>query len=144
MAGQKPGSCCHIEIPTASRENAKKFYGRVFGWTFQDVPEMSYTLFSTGDGEVGGGFWNPPPEIPRLITNYLTVEDVDAKVAQVQEHGGKLLKPKMVVGNFGCFALVADPDGNVLGLWQRIRASRPPAKKAAAKRSAGKTGKKRR
>lgn len=132
MAGQKPGSWCHVEIPTVSRENAKKFYGRVFGWTFQDSPEMNYTIFSTGEGEIGGGFWNPPPDVPRVITNYITVDDIDAKIAQVQEHGGKVAKAKMSVGNFGSFALIADPDGNIFGLWQTVKRPAPSKKPAKA------------
>ena len=41
MAGMKHGAWCHIEIPTAKREESKKFYGGVFGWTFNHIPEMN-------------------------------------------------------------------------------------------------------
>ena len=139
MAGNKQGAWCHIEIPTAQVEVAKKFYGTVFGWKFRDMPEMSYTLFDTGKGNVGGGLWNPPAGVPRSITNYIFVDSVDAMVARVQEHGGKLVNPKMQVPGAGWFALVADPDGNVIGLWQNAvaeakRKRKPVVKKAGKKR----------
>ena len=133
MAGRKQGSWCHIEIPCASPQGAKKFYGKVFGWNFQDAPALDYVLFSTGDGEIGGGLWNPPPGIPRVITNYISVEHVDTMVARVQEHGGKLVRPRMEVPGHGWFALVADPDGNIVGLWQD--APQPPISTKAVPKS---------
>lgn len=36
--GMKHGAWCHIEIPTASPEAAKRFYGGLLGWTFTDSP----------------------------------------------------------------------------------------------------------
>ena len=141
MAGQKQGSWCHIEITSASPQGAKKFYGHVFGWKFQDAPALDYVLFSTGEGEVGGGIWNPPPGIPRMITNYISVDHVDTMVARVQEHGGKLVRPRMEVPGHGWFALVADPDGNIMGLWQnapvvgaREKRRRKPVVKAKLKK----------
>lgn len=141
MAGGRKGSWCHIEIPVASPKNAKKFYGELFGWTFRDVPELNYVIFTAGDGAIGGGLWNPPPGIPRLITNYVSVDDVGAMVARVQQYGGKLVNPRTEVPGHGWFALVADPDGNVLGLWQNAakpaaasRKKRTPKKKHAGRK----------
>ena len=37
----------HVEIPTTDFKKAKKFYGNLFDWTFQEVPEMKYLLFRT-------------------------------------------------------------------------------------------------
>ena len=45
----------HIEISAHDRAAAKKFYGDVFGWQFQDFDEMNYTTFNPGEG-VGGSF----------------------------------------------------------------------------------------
>ncbi len=138
MAGDKKGSWCHIEIPVASPKNAKKFYGELFGWTFRDVPELNYVMFSAGDGSIGGGLWNPPAGIPRLVTNYISVEDVGAMVARVQARGGKLVNPRTEVPGHGWFALVADPDGNVIGLWQNAPkpAAASPKKRVAKKKAA--------
>jgi predicted enzyme related to lactoylglutathione lyase len=29
----------HIEIPTTDFKAAKKFYGKLFGWKFEEVPD---------------------------------------------------------------------------------------------------------
>jgi predicted enzyme related to lactoylglutathione lyase len=137
------GSWCHIEIPSASVESAKRFYGGMFGWTFTDVPEMKYTLYSSGNGELGGGFFNPPEGTPRTITNYITVADLEEAVQKVPALGGRVQTERMEVPGMGWFRIVSDPDGNNIGLWQpaqaapaaaKSRKSAPKAKKSAARK----------
>ena len=132
MAGMIHGAWCHIEIPSASVDSAKKFYGGLFGWTFTDVPEMKYTLYTSGEGEVGGGFFNPPEGMPRVITNYITVSDLEASAAKVPGLGGKVVTERMEVPGMGWFRIVADPEGNNIGLWQTARPTPPPAAKKSA------------
>ncbi len=147
MAGMKPGAWCHIEVPAASLESAKRFYGGVFGWTFTDVPEMKYTLYSAGEGEIGGGLFNPPPNFPRQITNYVNVADLDASAAKVQELGGRVLGDRTEVPGHGWFRMITDPEGNVLALWQGLHQAPAPApakKKAPARRKPAGRAKKRR
>lgn len=62
------GSFVHIDPPATDLARAKRFYGQVFGWKFQDMPDMNYTLFEAPMGP-GGGFRTPmkrrsrrPPE----------------------------------------------------------------------------------
>ena len=46
------GRLVHFEIHVSDMERAKKFYGEVFGWTFQDWTEyagMPYFGAVTGD-----------------------------------------------------------------------------------------------
>ncbi len=149
MAGMKHGAWCHIEIPSASVDAAKRFYGGMFGWTFTDVPELKYTLYSSGDGEVGGGFFNPPAGVPRMITNYITVSDLEASTKKVAELGGKVCTDRMEVPGMGWFRIVNDPEGNSMGLWQPAQPKPSPAaskpKKASAKaKKPAKKAKKRR
>jgi len=47
----------HVEFSANDREAAGKFFSDVFGWEIQQMPEMNYAMYSTGDG-VGGGL-NP-------------------------------------------------------------------------------------
>jgi predicted enzyme related to lactoylglutathione lyase len=143
MPGMTHGSWCHIEIPSASVESAKRFYGGLFGWTFTDVPEMKYTLYSSGNGELGGGFFNPPEGTPRAITNYITVADLEEAVVKVPALGGRVQTERMEVPGMGWFRIVSDPDGNNIGLWQAAKAamprkSAPKAKKSAARKPARK------
>ena len=38
----------HFEIPFDDGDRARKFYGDVFGWKLMPMPEMSYTIVTTG------------------------------------------------------------------------------------------------
>jgi predicted enzyme related to lactoylglutathione lyase len=136
MAGMQHGTWSHIEIPTASVENAKKFYGGLLGWTFNDMTGMDYTVYKTGDGEVGGGLWNPPAGVPRMVTNYVTVLSLETSSAKLQELGGRVMSDKREVPGHGWFMVVSDPDGNAFALWQSMKPLPPPApaKKAPARR----------
>ena len=140
MAGMTHGAWCHIEIPTANKEASKQFYGSLLGWKFTEVPEMKYTIYSTGEGEVGGGLFNPPEGTPRMITNYVTVVDLEAAAKKVPELGGKVCTERMEVPGMGWFRIVNDPEGNSIGLWQPAlpAASAKPKKAAASKAKASK------
>ena len=142
MPGMTHGAWCHIEIPAANKEASKQFYGGLLGWTFTEVPEMNYTLYSTGDGELGGGFFNPPEGTPRTITNYVTVSDLEAAAKRVPDLGGKICTDRMEVPGMGWFRIVNDPDGNSIGLWQPAQPAAPSRPKKSAAPKAKKTSKK--
>ena len=49
---------------------------------------------------------------------YMQVDDIDRYLARAQELGGTpLVPPTDLPGDFGRFAIFADPDGNPVGLW---------------------------
>jgi predicted enzyme related to lactoylglutathione lyase len=50
----------HIEFSTKDRKESGKFYNELFGWNVQQMPEMDYAMFESGEG-VGGGL-NPVTE----------------------------------------------------------------------------------
>jgi predicted enzyme related to lactoylglutathione lyase len=56
--------------------------------------------------------------IPPHWNVYVTVEDVDASAGKAREAGGKVLAPPFDVFDAGRMAVVADPAGAVLCLWQ--------------------------
>lgn len=148
MAGMVHGAWCHIEIPTANADGAQKFYGGVFGWKFQPIPEMKYVLYNSGEGEIGGGLFDPPAGTPRHITNYINVKSLEESAKKVAEFGGRVITDTMDVPGHGSFRMVSDPDGNVFALWQSLPQAAPaekkaaPAKKAAAAKKPAKKGKK--
>jgi predicted enzyme related to lactoylglutathione lyase len=56
--------------------------------------------------------------IPPHWNSYVTVDDVDALAARVGELGGQLLAPPFDVLDVGRMAVLADPTGAVLCIWQ--------------------------
>jgi predicted enzyme related to lactoylglutathione lyase len=120
--GQQPapatGAISHVEITGDDVARLQTFYGNCFGWTFQYIPEMDYTLFQSGQGGIGGGLMKRKPEMLRQHVNFLNVLDLDASLGKVMAEGGKVLKGRTEVPGAGVFAIIADPDGNGFGLWQ--------------------------
>lgn len=117
---EKPanGALCHAEIPVEDAGRAKTFYSEVFGWTFQEIPEMEYTIFQSGKGGIGGGFAKRGEQTPQYPVNYVQCDDIDATLKRIADHGGKVVTPKMEVGAAGWLAHAHDTEGNLLGLWQ--------------------------
>lgn len=115
----KPGSIVHIELPCKDPERAKKFYGELFGWKFQDIPEMNYTLFEAANPP-GGGLFVPEQFNPGGALNYILVEDVDAKAKEIEAAGGQILVPPSEIPNQGQFAVFKDPEGTTMALFQSL------------------------
>jgi hypothetical protein len=110
----------HVEIPTRNIKRAKAFYGKVFGWTFNDYGK-DYSLFQVPGGGVGGGFTKVKKVPARpAVQAYIEVKDVDGTLKQIRSARGKVLRPKTEVPNMGWFASFADNQGVVLFLWQAM------------------------
>ncbi len=114
----------HFEIPANQPAELTKFYGDLFGWTFQkaDLPGPEYWMCDTGSSEPGingAVMQRQHPQQPCL--NYVDVDDIDAKLAAVTRLGGTIALPKMAVGGVGSVAAFVDPQGNMCGLWERAR-----------------------
>ena len=126
---QKPGSIVHVEIPTNNPARTKKFYGEVFGWTFQDLPEVKYTLFSAPSGPAGG-LREPLSTAENRPLNYILVNSVEDATKKIRKAGGKILRGKDEVMGQGWWALFEDPTGTVNAVWE----NNPRALKEAAER----------
>jgi predicted enzyme related to lactoylglutathione lyase len=121
------GRVVHFEIPFDDGDRARAFYQNAFGWNVVHVPEMSYTMVSTGPtseqgpplepGYIGGGMM-PRSELAQGPVLTVDVDDIDAALAKVEELGGKTVRPRQEVGKMGFTAYFTDPEGNVMGLWQ--------------------------
>lgn len=115
----------HIEIPTTNFKRAKKFFGTVFGWEFQDFPEMSYVTFRAGNQPNGGFYLLKKMPKKGQVNVYIEVEDIEAKLKEIKKARGKVLVKKTEISGMGWFAQFATPDGCYLSLWQA--APRPDA-----------------
>ncbi len=117
---EKPvdGALCHAEIPVDDLERAKTFYAEAFGWTYQTMEPMNYTIFNSGQGGIGGGMMKRSERSPPHTVNYMQCDDLDATIERVTNSGGTIVVPKMEVGEAGWMAHATDTEGNLIGLWQ--------------------------
>ena len=121
------------ELMTSDAPAALAFYKHVVGWGAQDagMPDAAYTLMMVGEAQVAG-VMQTPAELqaigaPSAWSGYLAVDDVDAMAARVLSAGGKVLRPaEDIPGDYGRFAVVADPQNASFMLFKPSR-SEPPA-----------------
>lgn len=103
----------YIELPVTSVTDAKRFYGEVFGWTFEDFGP-SYASFS--DGRTNGGF-REEAEIRHggpLLVLYAT--DLEVVLARVEAAGCAIVRPIYDFPGGRRFHFT-DPAGNELAVW---------------------------
>ena len=108
------------ELMTSDIDGAKGFYGKLFGWSMQDIPscEMSYTMAKAADTEVAGIMGIPEDfsSMPPSWGSYVTVDDVDAQAKLVEKLGGKIVLAPQDIPDVGRFTVISDPQGAILSL----------------------------
>lgn len=107
---------------TKDVDAAIAFYGDVAGWKTERFGDSHYTMWVGGQGPMGG-VMKLPDEVekmgipPHWIGN-VQVADVDATVARARELGGKVHKEPEEIPTVGRFAIVADPQGAAVSVFQ--------------------------
>jgi hypothetical protein len=123
---QQPKSCgqniVHIEIPAQSRDTSAKFFQKLFGWDFNHMDEMQYSMAETGT-DIGVGY----PDFSDMykagdIIIYVASHDLAADAKKITNLGGQVMGEPMEVPGMGAFLIFADPNGNRLALWKSAQA----------------------
>jgi predicted enzyme related to lactoylglutathione lyase len=111
----------HVELHTSDIDKAKKFYGQLFAWKFEDVamgPSGQYTMIKPGEGTGGGMLKHPMPGEPSMWLAYVVVEDVAAATEKAKKLGAKVVRDVTEVPGAGWLSIITDPTGATLGLWK--------------------------
>lgn len=122
----KVGEFVWNELATANVQGAKDFYSKVFGWEFTDkkVDDMTYTMIRKGNKEFGG-IWAIPAELQNQIPShwigYILVENVERSLEMARQNGATVVKPVQRAGEMGLFAIIKDPTGAHVALWQSLK-----------------------
>jgi predicted enzyme related to lactoylglutathione lyase len=123
--GAKPPalhSICHVEIPTTDFTKSKAFYEALFGWKVEIDTVMNYASFETGTPP-GGGFmkWDKISQEKETTNVYVLVASIEESCQKAQTLGGIVACAKTPVGDMGWFAMVVDPCGAGIGLWEEAK-----------------------
>jgi len=122
----KIGEFCWNELATTNLPAAKDFYGKVFGWKFSDheMGDTTYTMIKTNDQDFGG-IWSIPKDqqkhIPPHWMAYILVANLEESVAKAQKNGATVVKPATNAGDMGRLAVITDPAGAHIALWQPLK-----------------------
>jgi predicted enzyme related to lactoylglutathione lyase len=114
-----PHPIVHAEIRSADPDATREFFGGLFGWSYPQPGALpGYTFVDTGVPDALYTAISPLQGGTDLVTFFVGVEDMGAAVARVTELGGRVVQdPQQVPGV--TFALIADPQGHVVGLAQQ-------------------------
>ncbi|MGD8897077.1 MAG: VOC family protein [Acidobacteriota bacterium] len=126
--GYHPGKFVWHDLVTRDPASARRFYGALLGWEFQDTTRNGrpYAVARMGSDPVAGIVVHPDPgDEPALWLSYLSVGNVDQAVEMVTAAGGETLYPPTDLPGVARLAVVADPQGAALGL-VRLNDGDPP------------------
>ncbi len=112
-----------FEIPVRDMDRAQAFYEKLLATSMRRETINGQTLALFGYAEAGvGGCLMAGPNAPKPSDSgtmvYLNAgASLDAVLARVEAAGGRIATPKVKLpGDMGCFAHIADSEGNRVGL----------------------------
>ena len=109
-----------FDIPVIDLERAKRFYSNVLNIEVkEDFPDMPVGVFSHDQDTVSGCVFKSEAEKPSdhgLLLYFNANGRLDEAIEQVEEFGGKVIKPKHSIAPFGNRAIVLDSEGNRIAL----------------------------
>jgi len=109
-----------FEVLGKDRAELHSFYSGLFDWNIDDNPEMKYGMVQA-EGGIPGGIGEAPDGGPGHVTFYVNVDDVSASAMKAEELGGKTVMPATDMPQV-TIALIADPEGHVVGLMKMRQA----------------------
>ena len=111
-----------FDLNVADLTRAKKFYETVFNLKLDDAPKewgkQSFFPFNHENPNISGALVEKTDFVP--CTNntiiYFETEDNIKEEQRIEKAGGKVVQPKMNIGEFGFVSIFIDTEGNTVGL----------------------------
>jgi len=121
--GYIPGVPCWVDVTQPDPEAVVPFYQGIFGWEVEDtMPEgsgMQYFMGRIRGGDVAAISSVPEGSPPMAGWNtYIWVDSADEAAAKAREAGGSVLAEPFDVMTAGRMAVLADPEGAIISVWQ--------------------------
>jgi predicted enzyme related to lactoylglutathione lyase len=107
----------HAEIPSLDLDKSKEFYKKLFGWEFKPFGN-GYLLYNTHKGFTIGLRKADNIASGESTIFHVRVKDISESLTQTENTGGKIKRGKTTIPAMGYYALINDPDGNTVGLFQ--------------------------
>lgn len=129
MPTPAPGSITWFDLTVPNATEVRDFYASVTGWSPQPVSMGEYDDFNmvapgatapiAGICHARGG----NADIPPVWMMYITVADLDASLEACRARGGEVLAGPKAAGPTARYAIIRDPAGAVVSLYQPAQAS---------------------
>lgn len=112
------GDITHVDIPVSDKTRAQEFYSELFGWQFFEPPGFDGFPMWQAPNKISGGMLGPRDDDFTQPRSTVEVDSIDETIAKAEASGGKLLMPKSPISDTSWWAVVEDPDGNHIGLYE--------------------------
>lgn len=119
------GTPSWVDLMTTDPAGAQEFYGGLFGWDFEanPTPDGQVYIMASLRGKSAAGMGQQQQEqvdmgIPPMWNTYITVSDIEETVGKTEGAGGSVMMPPIEVMDAGHMAVVVDPTGGVVCMWQ--------------------------
>jgi predicted enzyme related to lactoylglutathione lyase len=109
-----------VDLMTSDADRARAFYAKVFGWAAEDPnPDFGgYVNFTLRGVRIAGCMQSMGEDIPDAWSVYLRTDDAAGTVDAAAREGAQVIVPATEVGDLGTMAVVVDPGGASIGMWQ--------------------------
>ena len=105
----------HFEVVGKDLAALQSFYGELFGWKTEAIPEMGYAMVEKEGEGIAGGLGKSQDGGPGYVTFYVSADDPQAILDRAEALGGKTVMPVTELPMV-TLAMFADPEGHVIGL----------------------------
>jgi predicted enzyme related to lactoylglutathione lyase len=111
-----------FEIYVQDMPRARKFYETVLGVTLNQLPSGDLDMWAFPGGPDRSGSAGALVKTPGMSSGgnsvlvYFSCEDGSVEGGRVAGAGGRIVRDKFPIGQYGFVTLAADPDGNMFGL----------------------------
>ena len=121
------GTINWVDMVTSDLDAATAFYTGLFGWETEDLPMPGdvggvYRFFRLGGRDAAAAGTLPPEMAAQGIPSHWNVwvasDNADRTVEKAAAAGGQVLMAPATLGPSGRLAMVADPGGAAVGIWQ--------------------------
>ena len=115
MTNTPPGRVCWVELVSPDHAAALPFYESVLGLAASD-DTPAFAFLRAGGADVGATY--TLPDGPHGWMPYVADPDAAAAVERAVGAGGSRVRGPSQVDDAGWSAVVADPEGTPVGIWQ--------------------------
>lgn len=115
------GAPCWVDLMTSDTERARSFYAEVLGWEpgEADASHGGYFMFFSNGVPVAGAMPAAPgADRGAAWTVYLCSHDIAKTLELAGANGGSVAMAPMQIDDIGTMALLVDPGGAAVGVWQ--------------------------
>ena len=110
-----------LDLSSSDPAGSRQFYSKLFGWNIEVNPDPQYGgygMAKIAGKDVAGIGAKMSPDAPTAWLIYIASADAADTAKKAKAAGGSVMMEPMAIGPQGTMAVIQDPAGGVIGVWQ--------------------------